>query len=87
MPAKLIYRGDPEFSKKGATLILAKFPKGHFRAHLHLAMRLRCRCDIAPNGSQSDSPATSQSLGVTVQHQNNRLDLGAMTQRRHSRCM
>ena len=43
------------------------------RAHLHLATatRLRCRCDIAPNRSQSDSPATSQSLGVTVQHQNN----------------
>ena len=43
------------------------------RAHLHLATatRLRFRCDIAPNGSQSDSPATSQSLGVTMQHQNN----------------
>ena len=54
----------------------------HFRAHLHLAtaMRLQCHCDVAPNCSQSDSSATLQSLGVTVQHQNNRLDLGAMTQ-------
>ena len=32
-------------------------------------------CDVAatslPNGSQSYSPAMSQSLGVTMQHQNN----------------
>ena len=32
------------------------------RAHLHLATAtcLRCHCEIAPNGSQRDSPATSQ---------------------------
>ena len=52
--------------------------------------RQRRVCNVVvmslPNGSQSDSPVTSQSLGVTVQHQNNRLDLGAMMQR-HSQSL
>ena len=60
------------------------------RAHLHLAtvMRLRCRCDIAPKWLTkwfpSDITATSQSLGVTMQHQNNWLDFGATSQRYRS---
>ena len=51
--------------------------------------RKRCISDIAPKSVTkrfpSDITATSQSLGVTVQHQNNRLDLGATSQRRCSR--
>ena len=60
-------------------------------AHLHLATatRLRCRCDIAPEWLTkrfpSDCLLQSQTLGVTVQHQNNRLDLEVMSQRRRSR--
>ena len=53
-------------------------------AHLHLATatRLRHRCDVVdkaiPQWQQNKSQ--SQTLSVTVQHQNYRLDLGAMSQ-------
>ena len=48
---------------KDVKIVISKPPKsGKVRAHLHLATatQLRCRCDVAPNGSQSDSPVTSQ---------------------------
>ena len=52
-------------------------------AHLHLAtaMSLRHRYQSLTKRFPSDIATTSQSLGVTVQHQNKRLNLGAMTQR------
>ena len=81
-------------SPSTSTINVSHFPENSrvsFRAHLHpvTVTRLRCHCDVAPEWLTrqftSDITAMSQLLGLTVQHQNNRLDLGAMSQRRRSR--